>query len=179
MERKDYHVDGLEIVNVVPNFEDVTRCTLICDTAIHTIVPETDEDRMSKNITMRLQDITDQLIALKLPEATKARRKVSGTSFPFSIIKSILLYAVIDIDRIYKEKGTLRENKKEGDKDSIYTSNLFKTILTRVKVSQDPDDIEAREEEFSEARHDEKEAQKTIVEKTVTRKVLPPFGWGF
>ena len=39
---------------------------------------------------------------------------------------------IVSIDRLYKQKGELRENKKEGDKDALYTQNLYKSVFTSI-----------------------------------------------
>ena len=115
--------------------------------------------------------ICQQLIPI-CDELEEADYYTAGEALPFLVLKPVLKKAIVCIDRIYKQKGELRENKKEGDKDALYTQNLYKSVITSIvcNMSDVAKKVMAKQIELLSTR------EERIVE-TKETIVRPPFGF--
>lgn len=115
--------------------------------------------------------LCQQLIPI-CDELEEADYYTAGEALPFLILKPVLKKAIVCIDRIYKQKGELRENKKEGDKDALYTQNLYKSVITSIvcNMSDVAKKVMAKQIELLSTR------EERIVE-TKETIVRPPFGF--
>ena len=115
--------------------------------------------------------LCQQLIPI-CDELEEADYYTAGEALPFLVLKPVLKKAIVSIDRIYKRKGELRENKKEGDKDSLYTQNLYKSVFTAIKcnMSDVAKKVMAKQMELLSTR------EERIVE-TKETIIRPPFGF--
>lgn len=115
--------------------------------------------------------LCQQLIPI-CDELEEADYYTAGEALPFLVLKPVLKKAIVCIDRIYKQKGELRENKKEGDKDALYTQNLYKSVITSIvcNMSDVAKKVMAKQIELLSTR------EERIVE-TKETIVRPPFGF--
>ena len=115
--------------------------------------------------------LCQQLIPI-CDELEEADYYTAGEALPFLVLKPVLKKAIVCMDRIYKQKGELRENKKEGDKDALYTQNLYKSVITSIvcNMSDVAKKVMAKQIELLSTR------EERIVE-TKETIVRPPFGF--
>lgn len=115
--------------------------------------------------------LCQQLIPI-CDELEEADYYTAGEALPFLVLKPVLKKAIVCIDRIYKQKGELRENKKEGDKDALYTQNLYKSVFTSIvcNMSDVAKKVMAKQMELLSTR------EERIVE-TKETIIRPPFGF--
>lgn len=107
-------------------------------------------------------------------ELEEADYYTAGEALPFLVLKPVLKKAVVDIDRIYKRKGELRENKKEGDENALYTNNLYKSVITRIipNMSDVAKKVLNKQIELLSTRE-----ERAIQTKIETQVIRPPFGF--
>ena len=105
-------------------------------------------------------------------ELEEADFYTAGEALPFLVLKPVLKKAVVCIDRQFKKKGELRENKQEGDKDALYTQNLYKSVFTSIvcNMSDVAKKVMAKQIELMATR------EERIVE-TKETVIRPPFGF--
>lgn len=115
--------------------------------------------------------LCQQLIPL-CDELEEADFYTAGEALPFLILKPVLKKAIVTIDRQFKKKGELRENKKEGDKDALYTQDLYKSVFTSIicNMSDVAKKVLAKQVELLSTR------EERIVE-TKETVIRPPFGF--
>ena len=107
-------------------------------------------------------------------ELEEADYYTAGEALPFLVLKPVLKKAVVDIDRIYKKKGELRENKKAGDENALYTNNLYKSVITRIvpNMSDVAKKVLNKQIELLSTRE-----ERAIQTKIETQVIRPPFGF--
>lgn len=107
-------------------------------------------------------------------ELEEADYYTAGEALPFLVLKPVLKKAVVDIERIYKRKGELRENKKEGDENALYTNNLYKSVITRIvpNMSEVAKKVLNKQIELLSTRE-----ERAIQTKIETQVIRPPFGF--
>lgn len=107
-------------------------------------------------------------------ELEEADYYTAGEALPFLVLKPVLKKAVVDINRIYKKKGELRENKKEGDENALYTNNLYKSVITRIvpNMSDVAKKVLNKQIELLSTRE-----ERAIQTKIETQVIRPPFGF--
>lgn len=172
MERKDYVIENALVTKVKKNVDGKIELTL--NQEFQNIDMKTDEDVMSTVLRLDQQDLSDILPEL-CDELEAATYYNTGAGFSFAMLASLLNGATISANRVFKKKGELRENKKEGDKDSVYTNDLFKTVLTAVTPNMSPiaEKVFLKELERLEAREERKNEE--ITQTVETRIVRPRF----
>lgn len=172
MERKSYQIEKAIVTDVKSEAES-GRVVITLNNAFASIQKDTDVDVETDTFSIDKLALSQQLVPL-CDELEEADLYSTGEALPFIILKSVLKKAIVDIKREFKEKGTLRENKKEGDKDSVYTNNLYKSIFTKVvpQMSDAAKRVLAKQIDLMSTKE-----ERIIETRRETQVVRPPFGF--
>ena len=128
--REDYEIANA-IVTDVKQERETGRLVITLNQMFKSIDFRTGEDIESDTFSIDRLAICQQLIPI-CDELEEADYYTAGEALPFLVLKPVLKKAIVTISRQYKKKGELRENKKEGDKDALYTQDLYKSIFTAI-----------------------------------------------
>ena len=168
--REDYVITNAVITDVKQERE-TGRLVITLNQTFKSIDFRTGEDIGSDTFSIDRLAICQQLIPI-CDELEEADYYTAGEALPFLVLKPVLKKAIVTISRQYKKKGELRENKKEGDKDALYTQDLYKSIITSIvcNMSDVAKKVMAKQIELLSTR------EERIVE-TKETIVRPPFGF--
>ena len=168
--REDYVITNAVITDVKQERE-TGRLVITLNQMFKSIDFRTGEDIESDTFSIDRLAICQQLIPI-CDELEEADYYTAGEALPFLVLKPVLKKAIVTINRQYKKKGELRENKKEGDKDALYTQDLYKSIISSIvcNMSDVAKKVMAKQIELLSTR------EERIVE-TKETIVRPPFGF--
>lgn len=166
----DYTLTNVVITDVKQERE-TGRLVITLNTSFKSIDFRTGTEIDTDTFSIDRLALCQQLIPI-CDELEEADYYTAGEALPFLVLKPVLKKAIVCIDRIYKQKGELRENKKEGDKDALYTQNLYKSVFTSIvcNMSDVAKKVMAKQIELLSTR------EERIVE-TKETIVRPPFGF--
>ena len=166
----NYKLENVVITDVKQEKES-GRVVITLNTRFKSIDFRTGNEIETDSFSIDRLALCQQLTPL-CEELEEADFYTAGEALPFLVLKPVLKKAVVCIDRIYKKKGELRENKQEGDKDALYTSNLYKSVFTKVvcNMSDIAKKVMAKQIELMSTR------EERIVE-TKETVIRPPFGF--
>ena len=126
----DYKLENVIITDVKQERES-GRIVITLNTTFKSIDFKTGVEIETDTFSIDRLALCQQLIPI-CDELEEADYYTAGEALPFLVLKPVLKKAIVSIDRLYKQKGELRENKKEGDKDALYTQNLYKSVFTSI-----------------------------------------------
>ena len=126
----DYKLENVVITDVKQERES-GRLVITLNTTFKCIDFKTGAEIETDTFSIDRLALCQQLIPI-CDELEEADYYTAGEALPFLVLKPVLKKAIVSIDRLYKQKGELRENKKEGDKDALYTQNLYKSVFTSI-----------------------------------------------
>ena len=126
----DYKLENVVITDVKQERES-GRLVITLNTTFKSIDFKTGAEIETDTFSIDRLALCQQLIPI-CDELEEADYYTAGEALPFLVLKPVLKKAIVSIDRLYKQKGELRENKKEGDKDALYTQNLYKSVFTSI-----------------------------------------------
>lgn len=126
----DYKLENVIITDVKQERES-GRIVITLNQTFKSIDFKTGSEIETDTFSIDRLALCQQLVPI-CDELEEADYYTAGEALPFLILKPVLKKALVSIDRIYKKKGELRENKKEGDKDALYTQNLYKSVFTSI-----------------------------------------------
>lgn len=166
----DYKLTNV-VINDVKQERESGRIVITLNTKFKSIDYKLGTEIETDSFSIDRLALCQQLTPL-CDELEEADFYTAGEALPFLVLKPVLKKAVVCIDRIYKKKGELRENKQEGDKDALYTSNLYKSVFTKVvcNMSDVAKKVLAKQVELMATR------EERIVE-TKETVIRPPFGF--
>lgn len=166
----DYKLENVVITDVKQERES-GRLVITLNTAFKSIDFKTGAEIETDTFSIDRLALCQQLIPI-CDELEEADYYTAGEALPFLVLKPVLKKAIICIDRIYKQKGELRENKKEGDKDALYTQNLYKSVFTSIvcNMSDVAKKVMTKQIELLSTR------EERIIE-TKETVIRPPFGF--
>lgn len=130
MERENYLIENA-IVTDVKHEGETGRIVVTLNQNFKSIDFKTGEDIETDTFSIDKLALSQQLVPI-CDELEEADLYSCGEALPFVVLKTVMKKALVNIERVYKKKGELRENKKEGDKDSVYTSNLYKSVFKSI-----------------------------------------------
>ena len=159
------------IITYVKQEKERGRVVITLNTRFKSIDFKTGSEIETDTFSIDRLALCQQLIPL-CDELEEADYYTAGEALPFLVLKPVLKKAAVCIDRIYKQKGELRENKQEGDKDALYTNNLYKSVFTSIicNMSEVAKKVLAKQVELLSTR------EERIVE-TKETIIRPPFGF--
>ena len=168
--REDYVITNA-IITDVKQERETGRLVITLNQTFKSIDFRTGEDIESDTFSIDRLAICQQLIPI-CEELEEADYYTAGEALPFLVLKPVLKKAIVTINRQYKKKGELRENKKEGDRDALYTQDLYKSIISSIvcNMSDVAKKVMAKQIELLSTR------EERIVE-TKETIVRPPFGF--
>lgn len=168
--REDYVITNA-IITDVKQERETGRLVITLNQTFKSIDFKTGEDIESNTFSIDRLAICQQLIPI-CDELEEADYYTAGEALPFLILKPVLKKAIVTINRQYKKKGELRENKKEGDRDALYTQDLYKSVFTSIvcNMSDVAKKVMAKQIELLSTR------EERIVE-TKETIIRPPFGF--
>lgn len=166
----DYKLENVVITDVKQERE-TGRLVISLNTTFKSIDYKTGAEIETNTFSIDRLALCQQLIPI-CDELEEADYYTAGEALPFLVLKPVLKKAIVSIDRIFKKKGELRENKKEGDKDALYTQNLYKSVFTSIvcNMSEVAKKVMAKQIELLSTR------EERIVE-TKETIIRPPFGF--
>lgn len=166
----DYKLENVTIVDVKQERES-GRIIITLNTKFKSIDYKLGTEIETDTFSIDRLALCQQITPL-CDELEEADYYTAGEALPFLVLKPVLKKAVVCIDRIYKKKGELRENKQEGDKDALYTNNLYKSVFTKIicNMSDVAKKVMAKQIELMATR------EERIVE-TKETIIRPPFGF--
>lgn len=166
----DYKLENVVIIDVKQERE-TGRIVITLNQTFKSIDFKTGAEIETNTFSIDRLALCQQLIPI-CNELEEADYYTAGEALPFLILKPVLKKALVSIDRVYKQKGELRENKKEGDKDALYTQNLYKSVFTSIicNMSDVAKKVMAKQIELLSTR------EERIVE-TKETIIRPPFGF--
>lgn len=166
----DYKLENVVITDVKQERES-GRLVITLNTTFKSIDFKTGAEIETDTFSIDRLALCQQLIPI-CDELEEADYYTAGEALPFLVLKPVLKKAIVCIDRIYKQKGELRENKKEGDKDALYTQNLYKSVFTSIvcNMSDIAKKVMTKQIELLSTR------EERIVE-TKETIIRPPFGF--
>ena len=126
----DYRLENVIITDVKRERES-GRLVITLNTTFKSIDFKTGAEIDTDTFSIDRLALCQQLIPI-CDELEEADYYTGGEALPFLVLKPVLKKAIVSIDRLYKQKGELRENKKEGDKDALYPQNLYKSVFTSI-----------------------------------------------
>lgn len=168
--REDYVITNA-IITDVKQERETGRLVITLNQTFKSIDFKTGEDIESNTFSIDRLAICQQLIPI-CDELEEADYYTAGEALPFLVLKPVLKKAIVTINRQYKKKGELRENKKEGDRDALYTQDLYKSVFTSIvcNMSDVAKKVMAKQIELLSTR------EERIVE-TKETIIRPPFGF--
>lgn len=166
----DYKLVNVVITDVKQERE-TGRLVITLNTTFKSIDYKTGAEIETNTFSIDRLALCQQLIPI-CDELEEADYYTAGEALPFLVLKPVLKKAIVTINRQYKKKGELRENKKEGDKDALYTQNLYKSVFTSIicNMSDVAKKVMAKQIELLSTR------EERIVE-TKETIIRPPFGF--
>lgn len=166
----DYKLTNVVITDVKQERE-TGRLVITINTPFKSIDYKTGAEIETNTFSIDRLALCQQLIPI-CDELEEADYYTAGEALPFLVLKPVLKKAIVSIDRVYKKKGELRENKKEGDKDALYTQNLYKSVFTSIicNMSDVAKKVMTKQIELLSTR------EERIVE-TKETIIRPPFGF--
>lgn len=166
----DYKLENVVITDVKQERES-GRIVITLNTTFKSIDYKTGTEIETNTFSIDRLALCQQLIPI-CDELEEADYYTAGEALPFLVLKPVLKKAIVSIDRLYKQKGELRENKKEGDKDALYTQNLYKSVFTSIvcNMSEVAKKVMNKQIELLSTR------EERIVE-TKETIIRPPFGF--
>lgn len=172
MERKDYLIEKA-IVSDVKMEAESGRVVITLNKSFQSIDFKTGEDIQTDTFSMDKLALSQQLTPL-CDELEEADLYSCGEALPFIVLKSVLKKAIVDVNRLYKKKGELRENRKEGEKDSVYTSDLFKSVFAKVlpQMSDAAQRVLSKQIELMSTKE-----ERVTLQRIETKVIRPPFGF--
>ena len=171
-ESKDYKLENVIITDVKSESES-GRVVITLNTTFKSIDFRNNTEIETNTFSIDRLALCQQVTPI-CNELEEADYYTAGEALPFLVLKPVLKKAVVDIDRIYKRKGELRENKKEGDENALYTNNLYKSIITRIipNMSDVAKKVLNKQIELLSTRE-----ERAIQTKIETQVIRPPFGF--
>lgn len=168
--RENYSIENA-IITDVKQERETSRIIITLNTKFKSIDFKTGDDIETDTFSIDRLALCQQLTPI-CDELEEADYYTAGEALPFLVLKPVLKKAIITIDRQFKKKGELRENKKEGDKDALYTQDLYKSVFTKVvcNMSDIAKKVLAKQVELMATR------EERIVE-TKETVIRPPFGF--
>ena len=168
---KEDYVIANAIITDVKQERESGRLVITLNTTFKSIDFKTGAEIETDTFSIDRLALCQQLIPI-CDELEEADYYTAGEALPFLVLKPVLKKAIVSIDRLYKQKGELRENKKEGDKDALYTQNLYKSVFTSIicNMSDVAKKVMAKQMELLSTR------EERIVE-TKETIIRPPFGF--
>lgn len=168
--REDYVLSNVVITDVKQERE-TGRLVITLNQTFKSIDFKTGQDIESDTFSIDRLAICQQLIPI-CDELEEADYYTAGEALPFLVLKPVLKKAIVTINRQYKKKGELRENKKEGDRDALYTQDLYKSVITAIvcNMSDVAKKVLSKQISLMETR------EERIVE-TKETIIRPPFGF--
>lgn len=168
--REDYVITNAVITDVKQERES-GRLVITLNQTFKSIDFKLGTDIESDTFSIDRLALCQQLIPI-CDELEEADYYTAGEALPFLVLKPVLKKAIVSIDRIYKKKGELRENKKEGDRDALYTQDLYKSVITAIacNMSDIAKKVLSKQISLMETR------EERIVE-TKETIIRPPFGF--
>ena len=171
-ERNDYKIENAIVTDVKFDGEQ-NRVSVELNQSFESIDFKTGETVQTSTFSIDKLNLSQQLTEL-CDELEEADLYSAGDALPFVILKAVLKKSIVNIDRVYKKKGELRENKKETDSNSRYTSNLFKSVFTSVKPQMSDAAKRVLNKQLELLATKEERIVETRKETTIIR---PPFGF--
>ena len=168
--REDYVIANAIGIDVKQERES-GRLVITLNQTFKSIDFRTGEDIDTDTFSIDRLALCQQLIPI-CDELEEADYYTAGEALPFLILKPVLKKAIVTINRQFKKKGELRENKKDGDRDALYTQDLYKSVFTAIvcNMSDVAKKVMAKQIELLSTR------EERIVE-TKETIVRPPFGF--
>ena len=168
--REDYVITNV-IVKDVKQERESGRLVITINQTFKSIDFKTGEDIETDTFSIDRLALCQQLIPI-CDELEEADYYTAGEALPFLVLKPVLKKAIVSINRQFKKKGELRENKKEGDKDALYTQDLYKSVFTAIvcNMSDVAKKVLSKQISLMETR------EERIVE-TKETIIRPPFGF--
>lgn len=168
--RENYSIENA-IITDVKQERETSRVIITLNTKFKSIDFKTGNEIETDTFSIDRLAICQQLTPI-CDELEEADYYTAGEALPFLVLKPVLKKAIVTIDRQFKKKGELRENKKEGDKDALYTQDLYKSVFTKVvcNMSDIAKKVLAKQVELMATR------EERIVE-TKETVIRPPFGF--
>ena len=168
--REDYDITNAVITDVKQERE-TGRLVITLNTKFKSIDFKTGQDIESDTFSIDRLALCQQLIPI-CDELEEADYYTAGEALPFLVLKPVLKKAIVTINRQFKKKGELRENKQEGDRDALYTQDLYKSVITAIvcNMTDVAKKVLAKQIALMETR------EERIVE-TKETIIRPPFGF--
>lgn len=168
--RENYSIENA-IITDVKQERETSRVIITLNTKFKSIDFKTGDEIETDTFSIDRLALCQQLTPI-CDELEEADYYTAGEALPFLVLKPVLKKAIVTIDRQFKKKGELRENKKEGDKDALYTQDLYKSVFTKVvcNMSDIAKKVLAKQVELMATR------EERIVE-TKETVIRPPFGF--
>lgn len=168
--RENYSIENA-IITDVKQERETSRVIITLNTKFKSIDFKTGAEIETDTFSIDRLALCQQLTPI-CDELEEADYYTAGEALPFLVLKPVLKKAIVTIDRQFKKKGELRENKKEGDKDALYTQDLYKSVFTKVvcNMSDIAKKVLAKQVELMATR------EERIVE-TKETVIRPPFGF--
>ena len=168
--REDYVLSNVVITDVKQERE-TGRIVITLNTKFKSIDFKTGQDIESDTFSIDRLALCQQLVPI-CDELEEADYYTAGEALPFLVLKPVLKKAIVTINRQYKKKGELRENKQEGDRDALYTQDLYKSVFTSIicNMTDVAKKVLAKQIALMETR------EERIVE-TKETIIRPPFGF--
>lgn len=169
--KRENYVIANAIITDIKQERETGRLVITLNQTFKSIDFKTGADIDTDTFSIDRLALCQQLIPL-CDELEEADFYTAGEALPFLILKPVLKKAIVTIDRQFKKKGELRENKKEGDKDALYTQDLYKSVFTYIlcNMSDVAKKVLAKQVELLSTR------EERIVE-TKETVIRPPFGF--
>ena len=171
-ESNDYKLENVIITDVKSESES-GRVVITLNTTFKSIDFRNNTEIETNTFSVDKLALCQQIIPI-CDELEEADYYTAGEALPFLVLKPVLKKAVVDIERIYKKKGELRENKKEGDENALYTNNLYKSVIVRIvpNMSDVAKKVLNKQIELLSTRE-----ERAIQTKIETQVIRPPFGF--
>ena len=168
--RENYSIENA-IITDVKQERETGRVVITLNTMFKSIDFKTGGDIDTNTFSMERRALCQQLTPL-CEELEEADFYTAGEALPFLVLKPVLKKAIVCIDRQFKKRGELRENKQEGEKDELYTQDLYKSVFTSIvcNMSDVAKKVMAKQIELLSTR------EERIVE-TKETVIRPPFGF--
>lgn len=171
-QNNDYKLENVVIIDVKSESES-GRVVITLNTTFKSIDFRNNTEIETNTFSVDRLALCQQITPI-CDELEEADYYTAGEALPFLVLKPVLKKAVVDIERIYKRKGELRENKKEGDENALYTNNLYKSVITRIvpNMSDVAKKVLNKQIELLSTRE-----ERAIQTKIETQVIRPPFGF--
>lgn len=130
--QKDYKIENAKVTNVSMSREQGKNCRIVLtlDTMFKSYDFKTSEKIETNKLSLDIANVGLQ--CANVPQFKRANRYLLGANLTPIIIACVLDGATISIDRVFKKKGEKRESGND-----VYTSDLFKSVITHVVPNMD------------------------------------------